>query len=272
MKSSLINLLQGYFSVFKYIFTGRNDGKFLQLNYGLSFVLLVLVIIGFARNFLAVILGVRVAYHELVAPFYLMRPDIVFTMMVGPLYFCFFGALALGLLLRLFKAQRRDKEILGLCFHLQIIHLLVPFLEVINMRFNIPPYIPVFPAESLQFLVAPVAFMTIGIIAAWLLSGVAVIRFLKDVFCIRPFKIFLIAFITFNLFLWPVYMVFGFFANYVFNYLFLAERVEEIDDFMGGFVMGSYDIFYGYAIFFLLLAIPGIVYFRKLFLKKTITT
>ncbi len=263
MKSSLINLYQGYFSILKYIFTGRNDGKFLQLNFGLPFILIVLMAIGFARNLLAVLFGIRLIFPGgMFFGFYSMRPDIVFVMAVFPVYLCFFGALILSLFLRVFSKQRYDKEILSICFYLQALHLLVPFLDILNFKIDIPFYFQIFPIAALQFLVAHVIVMTVGIIVVWMLSGVAVIRFLKDLFQISPLKIFLIIFLIFNLFLWPIYLIFPF-SNYLFN---AAFSIKEIDDPMNmGRTGEAYALFYGYATFFFFLAIPGIFYFRKIF-------
>lgn len=258
MKSPLINLYQGYFSILKYIFTGRNDGKFLKLNFGLPFMLIVLMAIGFARNLLAVLFEIRLTFNGIFPGFYSMRPDIVFTMTIFPVYLCFFGSLILSLFLRVFSKQRYDKEILSLCFHLQVLHLLVPFLDIINLKLDIPYYVQIFPQSALLFLIAHLIVMTVGIIVVWMLSGVAVIRFLKDLFQIPPLKFFLILFLTFNLLFWPIYLIFPL-SNYLFNTLFLTEGVDAL------FMRGTYDLFYGYATFFLLLAISGIFYFRKLF-------
>jgi hypothetical protein len=231
--------------------------------------LMVLMVIGFARNLLSVVFGIKILFLEpiytngIFPGFYSMRPDIVFTMTVAPVFLCFFGALILSLLLRLFNKQRGDKEVLSLCFHLQIFHLLVPFLDILNFKFDIPYYIQIFPASVLLSFMTHLIVMTVGIIAVWILSGVAVIRFLKDICRISPLKIFLIIFLTFNLLFWPIYMLFPF-SNYLVNHLLPIEEMEQVDDFM----RGTYDLFYGYAVFFLLLAVSGIVYFRKVFFKS----
>lgn len=179
----LISLLLGFPRVLKSMFR-RVDYSNIALPVNLTRALAILGLIGLARVIISVLLGIR--FHG--GFWFTFDPGVVLTMLVYPAFLCFFSAMAIDYACRSWKMGIETRTILGLTFFLQFVHLGIPFLEWIQRALRFPVSVPLIPVEKYVIAsVSPLALTpaillvtsasTLGIIAAWMIATVVLIRF-----------------------------------------------------------------------------------------------
>jgi len=129
----LRKLFNGYISLAKEIFCIENQEEFFELELNPWSMITILGLIGLLRNVLEVLLKIRI--HP---KWYVLDIDINFTMFFFPIYFCFFGSFIIYLISRFFNQRVPYKRLISLTFYLQFLHLLVPFIDYIGLKNNIP--------------------------------------------------------------------------------------------------------------------------------------
>jgi len=205
-------LLNGYVSLIKEAFGVKNDGAFLVLPANLGILVLACGMIGLTRNALHVLLITPI--------FYSFAPDILWTMFFWPIHLFLFPSAVLHYILRISGYSRINVESLfSLAFYLQLLHLLVPFIDWIGFAFGLPwMYELGMPAMTtdlyINFLV-----MTPGIIFVWWATGYMVIRFFRQFYKINWPTTLTSSIIAFLIVLIPIYFIWPSF-NTLFNHVF----------------------------------------------------
>lgn len=229
----------------------------------LSVTLVILALIGIIR----VILQVQYKIF-LDDKWFSFDPDILFTMACYPVYLCFFMFMCLHLILKLFKVHHKEEQLISFFFWIQLMHLLIPFLDAIGFRYNIPcnmhPYLNA-QGMSFGFSLNPFANMksiwslpiyftpllllftrvtTFGINMTWFLVSLLFLIFLRKKIKIDSLASFTIFFLMFQILYWPVYKYY-----FIFDRLF--NQVTGIARFTH----------YGYGTYFLIFGAIGVIYF-----------
>jgi len=227
------------------------------------FIIYILVLIGLIRLILEVAFGI-----DLNGKWYSFDRDIKFVMSVYPFYLCFFLSMAFYLVLKLFRVKVDFKKLFLLFFIFQFFHLIVPPLDWIGFKFEIPwtfePYLnlgcckfnPFSGATNiLEFLIILTPLLifftspiltTLGINTVWIIGGFFFFGFLAQELKISILKGALIFLIFFHIIYWPIY-----------RYFFISDGLFKI-------ITGITDYtHYGYGIYFLTFGIVGLFYFLK---------
>jgi hypothetical protein len=208
----------------------------------LPLMMLWLGLLGIIRNLLEVYIGGTWANL-----WFALTPDIFFTMFVYPIFLCFFSTTLLYSFSRLLKLKIRLKELLSLCFLLQVTHLLIPFFDGLAHWLHIP-HSYLFPVSTYRILIfTPLAvtpliiFFTrptsLGIDLTWLL-----VTFIQIKLFLRHYRFpRLRSLIVLGLSFYTLYI--SIYPNYSF---FLNERI-----------IGSN---FAFGFFFLFMSIPSVMF------------
>jgi hypothetical protein len=241
-------LLHGYFSLFREMASVRNDGTFLMLPGSLSLAVLICGIIGLVRNALHVDLNAPI--------FYTFTPDILWTMFFWPIHLFLFPSMLLHASLNLMGYQRISAEsIFSLAFYLQMLHLLVPFIDWLGFAFGLPWMYEIgVPAKSTDLYVNYLV-MTPGIIVVWLITGYTVAKVLKQNLQIHWPAITTACATTFLFILIPIYFVWPTF-NTLFNQIFGILVWDSSDPRLSV----PRQIQWGYGTYMALTSLLGLVY------------
>ena len=236
-------LFRGYVSCIKEIFCIKNDREYIELKSNIFIIFSILGFIGLLRNFLEVLLGINI--HP---KWYVLDRDISFTMFFFPIYLCFFGACAVHMASRLLKQNISYKKLFSYIFYLQVIHLFIPFIDYIGLKYKVPwyfylsrPYISSYFTNGLV--------MTSGIIVVWLITIYMNYKILVYYFKINILNTLMILIICFNLLYWPIYHFWPSF-NTLFNLIFHLPNNH------------LYGFYWGYGCFFMFSFFIGLLYYR----------
>jgi hypothetical protein len=238
-------------------FLAFGDGNEKIIKAGL--ILAAFAAIGLVRLWTAVFFGI-----DLNGKWYSFDPDVVFIMAVYPIYLCFFLFMCTDLLLGRLGEKHDRRKLLALFVLLQLLHLIIPFVELFAEATKIPflfePYMNVGGTDPNPFCLAsgpldfaivltPLIFIfthpvmiTPGIVAAWAISGIALFRFLVSQ-GIRAGKAGLVVFAMAHVAYWPIYKYF-FVADGLFNAIAGIEAYNH----------------FGYGLFFLGFGLLGMAY------------
>lgn len=240
-KSELKDICSGYSDLIKELFFIKNEKKYFNLNLRIVGIILILGAIGILRNIGEVIFDINPYGY-----WYTMHPSILFTMFFFPMYLSFFSSFVIFNISNLFKLHLNLLSIFSLSFYLQAVHLLVPFVDKIAFKNNLPfEFHIAFIPNKIYFF--NIIVMTIGIMAAWFITFIIFVKVFIFRFKVPPIKSIISLFISFLIIYLPVYHIWPLF-NYVFNLIF------SINDhpFNGAP--------WGYGTFFMLCSIIGIIY------------
>jgi hypothetical protein len=146
----------------------------------------ILAMLGVLRTLVSISLGIR--FHGGV--WFLWDLGVMFAMIWFPIFLALFPAMIVDYACKKWRIQISSDVILGFFFYLQVVHLLIPFLEFLQRSYHIPCFIPLIPSGSyLVVAISPLALTpliflvtnacTLGITSAWMISTITTIRFGK---------------------------------------------------------------------------------------------
>ncbi|MCX8190547.1 MAG: hypothetical protein N3F05_04980 [Candidatus Diapherotrites archaeon] len=214
-----------------------NSGTFAKL----LMVIAILGAIGLARNTMEVALGIRANQK-----WYSFDADVVLTMLVFPIYLCFFGAFMLHFTAKKLGERLPYHKIFSHTFYLQPLHLLIPFLDLIGLKAKMP-FLFVMPFPYIDGYFTPALTISYGIIFAWIITAFFMLFAFVKVFWVKIQKSAIILFISFISMYFPIYHMFPTF-NTAFNSIFMPGAHWS-------------KAFYGYALFFAVSSLLGAKYF-----------
>jgi hypothetical protein len=203
--------------------------------------------IGLARNVLSVWLGI-------VGPggkWYSFDPDIVYAMLFWPPHLLFFGVLMIHGGLRLVGVRGVSRQqLLAYFFYLQTLHLLVPFLDLLGFSIGLPYRFPLWEGHGMTPYFSNGITMTLGIIAAWLITFRAAFRILLVRLRVPKVRSLLVMTVVWLLIVATTYIFFPTF-NTVFDTVVGLQTTKP-------------PCYWGYGTFFMLTTVIGMLYsFRK---------
>jgi hypothetical protein len=167
-------------------------------------IILILGTVGLFRNLLEVYLGIKL--HP---KWYVLDFDVSLAMFLYPIYLTFFGAFIIHITARIFSQSISYRKLFKVLFYLNLSHILIPPIDWVGMRLNIPWSFNILgkfleSPFSTPFLSTPTV-MTLGVIIAWFVTFVIMfIIFVKN-YKINYFLALTVLFISFNFIYWPVY-------------------------------------------------------------------
>lgn len=246
-------ILKGYASLAREMFNLPNDLSFLSLPTGLVVLIVVCGVIGLIRNALS-------TYLHILPGYYSFHLDILWTMFNFPIYlFLFPGALLHWSLHRLGYQDVRIESIYGLSFHLQMIHLVVPFLDWLGYQLGMPWAHTVGTHIIRTHWYTNDIYMTPGIIAGWWITGYIVTRVFRQRLGIGWFATILTSLITFLSILIPTYFLFpglNTLFNRTFGLLFWYPQDYLYDS-------PTWFLQWGSGTYFALTALLGLAYYVR---------
>jgi hypothetical protein len=245
-------ILKGYTSLVREMLNLPNDASFLSLPAGLWVLIVFCGIIGLVRNAISVIFK---------APgFYSFEPDILWTMLTFPVnLFLFPGALLYWQLQLLGYRDLNVNSIFGLSFHLQMIHLIVPFIDLIGFGLGMPPYYVIGSRAIATEWYTNLLYMTPGIIIGWWVTAYTVARVFKRRLGIGWFAILFTSLTTFVVILIPTYIIFPA-LNTIFSRMFgpwLWSPLKYLA------MTPKWFPFWGNGTYFALTALFGVAYYLR---------
>ncbi len=246
-------ILKGYTSLIREMLNMQNDDSFLSLPAGLAALIVICGTIGLLRNALSVGLDV-------LPGFYSFHLDILWAMFSGPVHLFLFAAALLHWQLHLLGYRRvRVETIFALSFHLQILHLIVPFLDWLGHRLGMPwSYIIGTHVVRTKWYTNDI-YMTPGIIFGWWITAYVVAKVLRQRLEIRWSAVILASLTTFLVIFIPVYVIFTTF-NTLFNSTF-GLLLWYPQDYLAD--SPTWFLQWGNGTYLALTALLGLVYFIR---------
>jgi hypothetical protein len=244
----------------------RNDASFLSLPAKLGTLIIICAIIGLLRNAFSVgfdsfrtfynsdpailwLLGIR-------PKFYSFDPDILWTMFNFPIQLFLFPSALLYWQLRLMGYHNVDAEtIFGLSFNLQVLHLIIPFLDWIGFAMGMPWAYTIGTHKVATEWYINYLVMSPGIIVAWSLTGYMVAKVLRQRFKIPWSAVLFTSLTTFLVILMPTYFFFPTF-NTLFARAFGVLTWDPQDPRLNYPIL----VHWGYGTYFAVTALFGFVY------------
>ena len=246
LKKQIKLYIKGYFSIIKNIFFIDNSRDFENIEIKnishLLFLIFITGFIGIFRNYLQVKLGIF-----LTKKWYCFDCDINFVMTIYPIFFFLSTPMIFDYLMKKSNIKFSYTKFLSMMFYIQIVHLIIPFIDYIGLKLNINPFIPIFPKIQNSFFYGK-SLMPLGVIIIWLLVIVFIYKLLKSYF-IKQKIILIIGFFILNFYFWFIYHFWPF-LNLIGNSIFKIKG-------------DSYSNFYGYGFFFYFMSILGFFYYLK---------
>lgn len=246
-------LLGGYASLIREMFGLPNDASFLSLPARLAVLIAICGIIGLLRNALSAGLNV-------LPGFYSFHPDILWTMFIFPMHLFLFPAALLHWQLHLLGFRHVDAvSIFGLSFHLQIVHLIIPFLDWLGYHLGMPWSYVIGPQVVRTRWYTNDIYMTPGIIIGWWITAYIVVKVLRRRLGIRWWAAILTSLTTFLVVLIPTYFLFTA-LNTMFNSTFglLLWYPQDYP-----YNSPSWFLHWGNGMYFALTGLLGLVYHLK---------
>lgn len=260
-------ILRGYASFFREMLNRENDASFLSLPASLWVLIAVCAVIGLVRNALSIwfdsaerlysydpgvlwLLGIR-------PKFYSFDPDVVWVMFNFPIQlFLFPAALLHWQLHRLGYRRIEAAMVFGLSFHLQVLHLIVPFFDWLGFQMGLPWQYTLGTHKIATPWYINFMVMTPGIILAWWLTGYMVVKVLRQRLGVSWPVVILTSATTFLVILLPTYFFFPTF-NTLFAQAFGAWTWDPLDPRLKYPIL----IHWGYGTYFALTALLGLLYY-----------
>jgi len=246
-------LLGGYASLIREMLGLPNDASFLSLPARLAVLIAICGIIGLLRNALSAGLNV-------LPGFYSFHPDMIWTMFIFPIHLFLFPAALLHWLLCLLGYHNVQVEaVFALSFHLQILHLVIPFLDWLGYHLGMPwSYVIGTQVVRTRWYTNDI-YMTPGIIIGWWITAYVVARVLRKRLGIRWWAVILTSLTTFLVILFPTYFLFTAF-NTLFNRTF-GLLLWYPQDFP--YNSPSWFLFWGYGMYFAVTGLLGLLYYLR---------
>jgi hypothetical protein len=247
-------ILNGYVSLFREMLNLQNDASFLSPTAGLVTLIAICGGIGLVRNMAS-------TYLQILPGFYNFQPDILWTMFNFPIHLWLFGGMLLHWQLRLLGYRDLNVvSIFALAFHLQILHLIVPFLDWVGYyRLGMPWEYILGPHPIANEWYTNIMYYTPGIIVGWWITAYATARTLRLRLEISWFAIILASFSTFIIMAIPKDIIFPT-TNTLFNRAFgpwLWSPLKYLT------VFPKWFPFWGYGTYYALSWIFGLVYYLR---------
>ena len=246
-------IIKGYTALVREVLGLRNDGSFISLPAGLAVLILICGIIGTIRNILSVSMNI-------LPGFYSFHLDMIWTMFVFPIQLYLFPSAFLHWQLhRLGYRDVRAETVYGLSFHLQGLHLLIPFVDWFGYYVLGMPWSYTIGTHIIRtHWYTNLLFFTPGVIVAWWITGYLVARTLRKLE-VRWSAVILTSLTTFLVILFPTYFLFTAF-NTLFNRTFGLLLWYPQDFFVDS---PSWFLHWGYGTYFALTALVGLVYYLR---------
>lgn len=246
-------ILKGCISLVREMLNLPNDASFLSLPVRLSVLVAICGLIGLVRNALSTGLDV-------LPGFYSFHPDILWTMFNFPIHlFLFPGALLHWQLQLLGYRDVRVETIFGLSFHLQIIHLIIPFLDWLGYHLGMPWAYTIGTDIVRTSWYTNRVYMTPGIIVGWWITAYMVAKVLRKRLGVGWFAVIFTSLTTFLVIFFPTYVFFTA-LNTLFNRAF-GLWFWDPQNYM--FDSPSWFLQWGNGMYFALTALLGLVYYLR---------
>jgi hypothetical protein len=246
-------LLGGYGSLIREMLGLRNDTSFLSLTARIPLLIAICGLIGLVRNALSTWLHVLPGCYS-------FHADILWAMFNFPVHlFLFPSALLHWQLQRLGYRHVRAETVFGLSFYLQILHLVIPFLDWLGYRLGMPwSYVIGTHVVRTRWYTNDI-YMTPGIIIGWWITAFVVARVLTRRLEIRWWAVILTSLTTFLAILIPTYALFTA-LNTLFNRTFglLLWNPQDYP-----YNSPSWFLHWGNGTYLALTAMLGLVYFLR---------
>ena len=255
MKTRLKTLGQGYLSIIKELFSIKNKQEYFILKLNPFWMLLILGAVGVLRNVMEVLFNIKFLYNP-ADKWYSMDGDILFTMFFFPVSLCFFGAFVIHIIFRAFNLKIPYLKLVSFAFYLQILQLIVPFFDIIALRYQIkhsfilPEFLHFYPYFA--FAIA----ISLGIIVVWVLTMYMMVKVFVKHFNQNLFVTIGGLLIAYLILFIPIYYIFPIF-NIGFNLI-------------AGIEADPFNLFWGYGVFFMISGLFGMWYYRIQIRKKNI--
>lgn len=244
-------ILDGYISLVREMLGLRNDASFLSLPAKLGTLIVICGLIGLVRNWVS-------ASWNVLPGFYGFQLDMIWTMFIFPIQlFLFPGALLHWLLHLLGYRHIRVETLFSLSFHLQILHLIIPFFDWLGYHLGMPWYYTIGTEIIRTRWYTNLLYMTPGVLVAWWTTGYLVAKVLKQRLGVRWSITIFASLTTFLFILFPTYLLFPAF-NTLFNETF-GLWFWNPQDFL--FDSPSWFLHWGYGTYFALTAVLGLIYY-----------
>jgi len=183
IKKSFLEITKGFLLIFKSIFLKINYNK-INLPVNIFISIIILALIGLFRTLVSILL--KISFHGGV--WFSFDLGVIFTMLVFPVFLCFFPAMILDFFFKSWKVNVDSRNILGMNFFIQFIHLFIPLFEWLQRNFNIPCSLSLVPQKLyLDFAISPLASTpliftitnacTLGISVAWFFATIVIIKY-----------------------------------------------------------------------------------------------
>lgn len=251
------SLFQGYGALFREIAFLPNDGSYLRLPASLPVLVIICGAIGTVRNLVSVAFGIP--------RFYSLDLNIVYTMFIWPWHLFVLPGALLHATLHLLRCRNvRIDQVFGLTFHLQALHLAVPFFDWVGWRLNVPwGYVlghgfyytdwQTNKGYGIEGFInngwyMNMLIMSLGIVLAWLVAGYTVPKVLRQRLRLGWTPIVIALAVTWTAILIPAYFIWPAFNT-------LLERGLSFVASLLPFIHAPHRTMWGYGSYFGLTAL-----------------
>ena len=246
-------ILDGYISLIREMLGLRNNALFLSFPASVTVLILVCGLIGLVRNAMSTAWNVLPGYYSFL-------PDILWTMFNFPIFlFLFPGALLHWLLHRFGYRDVRLEAVFALSFYLQLIHLIVPFIDWLGYRLGMPWAYTLGTDIVRTSWYTNRIYMTPGSIVGWWITAYIVTKVFHQRMGVRWLAAILASLTTFLAIFFPTYMFFTG-LNTIFNRTF-GLWFWDPQNYM--FDSPSWFLQWGSGTYFALAALLGLIYYLK---------
>lgn len=259
-------LLKGWYSLLFFVITGKAIRGFLKFRYPLFSTFLILGALGIIRLFLSNTFEGMLSVSD---SFYRIRIDIVLVMSIFAIYLCFFGSAVLRFFLYRINIRKLEthKKVFSFVFYIQIVHLIIPFIDFIGIKLGMPTSYRVLPDWVVNYLIFNKVYFSPGILLAWIIVFIAMTKFLTKLIKVNFIHATILQLMVFTLIFWPVYMLFGM-LNYIFEFTTLILNLNRNPCISPECLFSTNTTFYGYFTFFFILSVLSIMYNKDLFKRR----
>jgi hypothetical protein len=150
-------------------------------------------------------------------------------------------------------------SLFGLGFYLQIVHIIVPFIDTIGFALGLPPFYVLGSRQIINEWYTNLLYFSPGIIVGWWITGYLVARVLAKRFRVRWIPLLVSSLVSYLIFLIPIYLVFPTF-NTLFSRAFGPYLWNPLDYL---FVPVPWFPLWGYCTYFVLTSVAGLIYISR---------
>jgi hypothetical protein len=243
-QNSATMMAKGFLAITREAFGQKNGAEFLATPQRLWLLILCCTAIGLVRNTIAVWLGETTVLGK----WYSFDLDVMLAMALWPNYLLFFGSFSIHLILKILGEKKVSyRKVFSYFFYLQLLHLVIPFPDLINFKYGIPITFHFTEGQIVNDYYTNGLSMSIGIVLVWLVTGYMTLKLFRKYQRVKVLSLLVAAIVTFGMIVvkgylvWPTY-------NTIFNQLFGIEKPFP-------------PVFWGYSAYFFSMIIVGVAYY-----------